>query len=131
MHIFTLLAAFIFLLNQVIEKGFGIYIPFWHAYGDDLMAMPVILGGSLFVMQKIHPIGHLYHFSKKHVLLAVVFYSMLFEGVLPLFSNTYVADIWDIICYISGAILFQYIVNLPIEKKFLQFQDLVLNKTNE
>lgn len=131
MHPLVIISAILFLLNQIIEKVFGIYLPWWHAYGDDLLCMPVVLGFTLFFFQKIHPLGPLYHLSTKHLLIAFIGFSILFEGILPVISSRYTRDFWDILCYGIGTLAFHWQVNLPIAKNFSQFRDVYVNNGDE
>ena len=61
---FFWIPALLFAVNQFIERILAIYIPWVHAYLDDLMAMPVILGITLQVYRWIHPQKDAFVFSK-------------------------------------------------------------------
>lgn len=99
--------------NQVLEKGFGIFVPIVHAYLDDLLAMPVILGITLQIYRWIHPLKNQFIFKNQHIVVATTYVALMFEFVLPKFSSTYTADYWDILCYCLGAILFKFQINYP------------------
>ncbi|NBC08817.1 MAG: hypothetical protein GVY26_16625, partial [Bacteroidetes bacterium] len=34
----------LFTMHQLLQKGFGIHLPFLHAYLDPFLAMPILLG---------------------------------------------------------------------------------------
>lgn len=113
-------ASLAFWINQYIEKVAGIFIPIYHSYGDDLMAMPVVFGLCLQVMRWWHPDREQLTFSKKQVLLGFVYFSLVFEVLLPLRSVTYTADPLDVLCYLFGTLLFLKFMNKPAlqSKKF-------------
>jgi hypothetical protein len=97
--------------NQVLEKGFGIFVPIVHAYLDDLLAMPVILGITLQIYRWIHPLKENFLFKKEHIFVAFLYVSVVFEGFLPWYSDQYIRDFWDILCYGLGAIIFYFKIN--------------------
>lgn len=106
-------ASFAFWVNQYLEKSLGIFIPFYHAYGDDLMAMPVVFCICLQVMRWFHPEGSQLTFSKKQVIIGLAYFSVVFEIILPLISQTYTADPLDVICYGLGTLVFLKFMNKP------------------
>ncbi len=103
----------LFWLNQGIERIWKIHIPWVHAYFDDLLAMPVVLGISLQVFRWIHPLHHQFIFTKTQVTVGVVYFSLVFEIFLPLWSDTYTSDPYDVLCYGLGSILFYKLINKP------------------
>ena len=106
-------ASLAFWVNQYLEKSLGIFVPIYHAYGDDLMAMPVVFGLCLQVMRWIHPLGSQLTFSRKQVIIGLAYFSIVFEIVLPLISKTYTADPLDVICYGLGTLVFLKFMNKP------------------
>lgn len=97
--------------NQILEKGFGIFIPWVHSYLDDLFALPVILGITLLIYRRIHPLREKFRFKKEHVIVAFIYLSIVFEGLLPWYSDRYVRDIWDVLFYALGAVTFYFKIN--------------------
>ena len=106
-------ASLAFWVNQYLEKSLGIFVPIYHAYGDDLMAMPVVFGLCLQVMRWIHPLGSQLTFSRKQVIIGLAYFSIVFEIVLPLISKAYTADPLDVICYGLGTLVFLKFMNKP------------------
>ncbi|WP_226389527.1 magnesium citrate secondary transporter [Penaeicola halotolerans] len=104
--------AIVFVVNQVLEKVFAIYIPYVHAYLDDLLCMPVVLGITLMFFRRFHHLGERYRFSKTHVWVAVLYFSVIFEVWLPSRSSLYTTDWLDVVCYSIGAVVFWYKINL-------------------
>jgi radical SAM superfamily enzyme YgiQ (UPF0313 family) len=104
-------ACLVFWLNQFLERVLNIFIPYVHAYLDDLLAMPVILGITLQVYRWIHPLKDGFTFSKTQVFVGWLYFSFLFEFLLPRWSSTYTADLLDVVCYGIGAIAFYKLIN--------------------
>jgi hypothetical protein len=44
-----------------------------------------------------------YRLPGSHIIITVVFLSLVFEGILPKMSTKFVADILDVVAYIAGA----------------------------
>jgi len=108
---YFLLPALLFWVNQYLERVEEIFIPFLHSYFDDLLAMPVVLGITLQVYRWIHPMKNGFVFTPTQVLVGFIYFSLLFEGLLPSWSATYTRDIWDIVCYFLGSVWFYFLIN--------------------
>lgn len=79
--------------------------PFLHGYPADLISIPLILlvaeRGMQFFYRKDFTTG------RTHVLLTTLFVIVLFEVILPGYApDIYTADLWDVLCYLTGAALF-------------------------
>jgi hypothetical protein len=110
-HKVFVVASFIFILHQVIQKIGNIHIPLLHAYLDDLLCMPVILSLTLYIFRKFVLNNPSFRFSGQQVIWAVIYFSMMFEIFLPQYSDEYVADSFDVIAYAIGALIFHYTIN--------------------
>ncbi len=110
---FFITSCILFWFNQILERGFDVYIPYVHSYLDDLLAMPVILGITLQVYRWIHPLKNRFVFTKIQIIIGVAYFAILFEGLLPLWSPFYTSDWLDILCYIIGAFVFYRLINVP------------------
>ncbi|PZX58001.1 hypothetical protein LV85_00187 [Algoriphagus chordae] len=106
-------ASIAFWVNQYLEKSLGIFLPVYHSYGDDLMAMPVVFGICLQLMRCWHPAGGELTFSTKQVMIGLVYFSLVFEVLLPFKSTTYTADPLDVVCYVIGTLVFLKFMNKP------------------
>ena len=113
---FFYIPCIVFWTNQYFEKVMQVFVRLVHAYLDDLMAVPVVLGITLQVFKWIHPQKNTFVFTKFQVALGLVYFSVLFEFVLPKWSNTYTSDIWDLVCYAIGALIFYNFINVSEEK---------------
>ncbi len=118
---FFLVCCSLFWINQGIER-LGVTIPLVHSYFDDLLAMPVVLGITLQIMQWLYPSGNQLTFSKPQVLVGWVYFSIILELFLPWLSPTYTADIWDVLCYGIGSIAFYRWVNKPKQRHLLNLK---------
>ncbi|MEG9328079.1 hypothetical protein V6B16_09045 [Salinimicrobium catena] len=89
--------------------------PWWiRNYLNDLLCMPVVLGICL----------HLVRFMKNDRTIRIslfttislaVFYSLYFEIILPPITERYTADVFDVLLYFTGALLF-YFMQKPAPK---------------
>ncbi len=110
---YFILPCLVFWINQYLERIEKIFLPYIHSYLDDLLAMPVILGITLQVYRWIHPSRSNFVFTKIQIVVAVVYISLLFEVLLPLYSSTYISDFLDVVCYVIGAVYFHKFINVP------------------
>lgn len=120
-HPIFIFASIAFWINLYLEKSLGIFLPFYHSYGDDLIAMPVVFGICLQIMRWIHPRKTELTFSIKQLAIGVIYFSIVFELILPNVSPVYTADLFDVLCYLIGTLVFQKFMNIPASqtKKFL------------
>jgi hypothetical protein len=102
----------IFWANQYLERIQHLFIPFVHAYLDDLLAIPVVLGITLQVFRWIHPSKNQFVFTKKQIFVGWLYFSFMFEFALPKWSNTYTSDIFDVVCYGIGSVYFYKFINI-------------------
>jgi hypothetical protein len=112
---FFLIPVLLFLINQLLEKAFKIFIPLVHAYFDDLLALPVILGITLQLYRLMHPKKEAFSFTKIQIFIALIYVSVVFEWFLPKFSKTYTSDLMDVVCYSLGALYYYFLINPPIK----------------
>lgn len=108
-HFLTLLL--IFLLHQLLEKIAFIKLPIIDAYLDPLLCMPFFL--SMLLMQQ-----RVLIYKNPHYLLppfltitATLLIILVAEGIFPIIQPKFIADFWDIICYILGAFYFELFFN--------------------
>lgn len=97
----------LFLGNQFIEAQQW-STPFLRGYLDDILVIPIVLPFVLGLMRFIfqHEVNY---FSPFLITFTVVLFAIVFEFILPKYSSTYTADIWDVVCYaIGGMVFWQY-----------------------
>lgn len=92
--------------HQVLQKYYGIQLPWLHAYLDDLLAMPLILGLWRWERNLWWQEGTL---RKRDIAGLTIVTFILFEFVLPSYSTAFTADWYDGLAYSGGSILFWWI----------------------
>ena len=95
-------------VNQLLEKGFGVFLPVVHSYLDDLLCFPIVLTLGLAMYRLFKPS---YELSVWHIWPTVIIYSVYFEWYLPQTSTVYTADVMDLLMYVLGAMIFQRFIN--------------------
>ena len=94
--------------NQILEKGFGVYIPIVHSYLDDLVCFPIVLTLGLAAYRFFKPD---YRLTIWHMMPVLLVYSVYFEVYLPSVSEIATADVFDVIMYFCGLTVFGYFIN--------------------
>lgn len=95
----------LFMLSQALQRS-GNGSPFINAYMDDLLFFPITLHLIYGWFEKVRKVKN-YTMPVRHILVSVVFISIVFEGLLPLIDNTMTGDPLDVVCYIIGATIFE------------------------
>jgi hypothetical protein len=88
----------------------GCSLPYISSYLDDLACFPVILTIALALLRVLTR-QHDYLLSRGRIIFAIIYFSVVFEGVLPAASNSYTSDPFDIVAYAAGALLFERYIN--------------------
>jgi hypothetical protein len=65
----------------------------------------------------MHPLKNSFAFTKSQVVVGLLYFSFLFEFALPKWSSDYTADIWDLVFYSIGALIFYNFINVIKEKR--------------
>lgn len=89
-----------FAVHQLLQKGFGIYLPFLHAYLDPFLAMPILLG--VFDWERRWRYGAA-PLKIWEVAVVTIFFSLLFECGFPRWNPRFTADGYDVLAYALGA----------------------------
>ena len=89
------------------------------AYATDLLCLPLVLGCSVIFLRKIFKDYSLF-LSPAMILVAFVAFSIVFEWILPLKSDFYVADFWDVVMYALGGLVF-YLLQKKIPTHSVSF----------
>ena len=110
---FFILFCCLFWLTYLLEYFHVFTLPVIHNYLDDVLAIPVILTLAVAIQRQWVYRNKHYTLSKIQIIFAVVYVSVLFEGVLPLCSLKYTRDLWDILAYFAGAFIFNKLLNRP------------------
>jgi hypothetical protein len=70
---------------------------FADSYLLDLLCIPLVMEGCKWILEKL--LNRHYRFTEYHCIVAVLYFSLVFEWFLPQLSNRYHADIYDVLCY--------------------------------
>lgn len=89
-----------------IAKKSGFPLPyFFKCYFADLLALPLILGAATFLLKK-YTVNEQFYLSSFKILVACLYFSVLFEWLLPRYSTAYTGDFMDVICYFTGGAIY-------------------------
>src|SRR5450755_4770325 len=91
-------------------------IPFINGYINDAFAIPVIANLGLWFQRVFIIKNNYYVLAPRHVVFIIIYVSVVFEGLLPLFSKVYTADWIDVLLYIVGGVFFYKVMNKPVNE---------------
>jgi len=96
-----------FILN---ELDFGVVKPqIFHCYLNDLLAPIIILSLTTFFMSLY--LNRIYRYSNKQLLFFFLYLSFAFEVLLPNISVNYTSDVYDLLAYVIGIIIYYNSMN--------------------
>jgi uncharacterized membrane protein AbrB (regulator of aidB expression) len=105
------LMGWIMYLAIFIAKKNHIELPyFFQCYFTDLLAIPLVLGATNFILKK-YTSNPQHRLSVVKVLAACIYFSVLFEWILPAYSTQYTADTLDVVCYFIGGGMYFHSAN--------------------
>ncbi|MCI4646577.1 hypothetical protein [Phaeodactylibacter sp.] len=93
----------LFVLHQLLQKGLSIHLPFFHAYLDPFLSMPIVLG--LLDWERTRRYGWRPLIPWEIAVVALLFV-FLFECGFPLWNPAFTADWWDVPAYGAGALVY-------------------------
>ena len=99
---FFIISISIFLINQFLQY-YGIGNHFTICFLDDLLFFPVSYSIIDYYFKIVNK-GYI--ISIKFAIIGVIITSVIFEIILPLLSEKYTSDIYDIFFYILGGIIY-------------------------
>jgi hypothetical protein len=92
--------------------------PSGNAFADsyllDLLCIPLVLESCRWILEKL--LKRRYRFTVYHCVVTVIYFSLVFEWVLPKLNNRYHSDFFDVICYGLSTTLW-YIFQHKLENK--------------
>jgi hypothetical protein len=95
----------LFALHQLLQKGFGIHLPFLHAYLDPFLSMPIVLG--LLDRERIRRYDWR-PLQTWEIAVTTLLFVLLFEWAFPVWNPAFTADWWDVPAYGAGALLYRH-----------------------
>ncbi len=97
---------------QILKLNEFAAYPFIYNYLNDLIVIPIIASISLYALWLLKKDLSI-RIDLISLISLVVLYSIYFEFYLPGYHIRYTADFWDVVCYITGAIIFYVLQKLP------------------
>lgn len=105
------IVGWIVYLGIFIAKKMETTLPFFvQCYLADLLAIPLVLGLTNYLLKKYTSKPD-FRLSPAKVLVACIYFSILFEWILPSFSSVYTADIFDVLCYFLGGGIYLWVTS--------------------
>jgi hypothetical protein len=101
------------MLSAIIAEAtqkMGYNWPVFHWYVSDLVCMPVFIACAQFCERKISG-NPLVRYDVYKTTCVLVMVALTYEVILPAASAKYTSDLADVVCYITGTILY-YLFNL-------------------
>jgi len=83
------------------------------SFADDLICLPLVLGTLLLLHRRWGRRGPQFTLPHSHGIMGLVLFSIYFEGILPHWKSTAVADPWDLLMYFAGYLIFEILINRP------------------
>ena len=94
-------------------RNLGMTIPYFNNYVTDLLAVPVIANLGLAFQRGFVEKSGSWCFKPGHLIFITAYTSLVFEFILPKYSDNYTADLMDVVMYITGGLFFWKIMNRP------------------
>lgn len=99
-----------------ISRKLGHPLPYVNGYLTDLIAIPVIANLALWFQRVAIIRNNHYTLSAWRVAFITAYVTLVFEVILPLLSNIYIADWLDALLYAVGGLFFYKVMNQPVVK---------------
>jgi hypothetical protein len=106
-------------LILITARRLGHPVPLVNGYLNDLLAIPVIANLGLWFQRTFIIKNSYYVLAPGHIAFIVIDVIVIFEALLPAWSDTYTADWADVLLYIIGGLFFYKVMNMPISPKSL------------
>ena len=104
-HPIFMISCCLLLIHQAIEKVFLLKIPFLDNYGDDFLALPIVL--TIFSFEQHHLWKRIQRpLTVVEITVFTIAFAVFFEEILPNFNQNYTKDYWDYLAYGLGSLLF-------------------------
>jgi len=78
-----------------------------HNYYNDFVSIPIVLSISLWFAKRVRHNKDI-RFSFWQCMLLVAMYSWFFESYLPKINSRYTADVFDVVAYFFGGLMFYF-----------------------
>jgi hypothetical protein len=113
----------IFLINQFLQY-FGIGNYFTTCFLDDLLFFPVSYS---LIEYYFKIVGKKNEITSRFAVIGIIITSIIFEILLPILSEKYTSDIYDLLFYILGTIIFMKFGKQKTREKNLNLKKIAAN----
>ena len=107
-----LTGCLVWLLLFILKKTHP--VPYLNGYIADAFAIPVIANLGLWFQRVFVYKNNGYVLKFGHVVFILIYVTLVFEIILPRYSNRYTADCLDAMLYIAGGVFFFRLMNKPL-----------------
>jgi len=114
---FFLVAIALYLVNRFLLPLLNLKY-YQVPYLNDTLCLPVVLTLTLWLQQKLFSRSYRHRLNAVQVIFAVLYFAVFFEGILPILSDRYTRDYWDVLAYAVGGVLFYFLFNPRPKPKF-------------
>ena len=104
---YFIITFLLFVLNELVGKE--LQWVFLDAYFNDFIA-PIIFLTLTNYMMSIYSKTR-YVFSYKQLIFFFLYLSFFFECILPMTASVYIADVFDLLAYALGTLMYQFLIN--------------------
>jgi len=104
-------------LHQIFQKIVKWNWSFIDNYADPFLGIPILLGVLLqerkYILSRYFKdqYNENYQLSVLEIIVATIFFTILFEEGFPRWSASFTKDYWDYLAYGSGSFVFYYFIN--------------------
>ncbi|MGO1815942.1 MAG: hypothetical protein ACTHZ1_03355, partial [Sphingobacterium sp.] len=113
--ILFIVCSLLFVLHQILQKVVGLSFPLADNYLDPLLCMPIVL--HLIVLERRFLRNRPgYTLPRSHIFGYFLLISIISELIFPIWSEQMTSDIWDVICYAFGALVYTTLATPYLQK---------------
>lgn len=106
-----LLSLILVLAHQLSQKVLHFSFPILDSFLDPLLCPPILLGLILMERRRLLNLEENHTFSNIEIFIMTGTMALIFELGFPYFSSKFTADIWDVVMYFIGAVIFKFWIN--------------------
>ena len=111
-YLIYLILCLLFFAYKIVEV-YSNNIYFLHSYFEDIIALPIILKSSLLIINRGFKRFKSYRIALIDVVIITVGFSFYYEWLLPKLDSRFSSDIYDVLCYFLGMVIFLFYLNRP------------------
>ena len=100
-----LVMSFSYLIHLLFRYMHYSVYRFFSNYFADILCLPLLLSFSLLLLRYLKKENNLW-LNLRQIIFALIYTSILFEFIIPIYSSRYTSDFFDILAYSLGAFFF-------------------------